>query len=69
MEQEVLKILFSGKSLDRYERVLHVPNSEGPGKYEENEGQPQRKRFLGWGRIGIRSIRCDTQELDGAQTC
>ncbi len=50
MEQEVLKILSSGKSTERYERVLHLFNSEDSGEYEEDEEQPQRKkRFLGWG--------------------
>lgn len=50
MEQEVLKILSSGKNLNRYERVLHLLNSEDSGECEE-ENQPQRKRFLGWGCI------------------
>lgn len=51
MEQEVLKILSSGKSLGRYERVLQLLNSEDCGEYEAE--QPQRKkRFLGWGCIG-----------------
>lgn len=50
MEQEVLKILSGGKSLDRYKKVLHLLNSEDSGEYEE-EKQPQRKRFLGWGCI------------------
>lgn len=50
MEQEVLKILSSGKCLNRYKRVLHLLNSEDSGECEE-EKQPQRKRFLGWGCI------------------
>ena len=50
MEQEILKILSSGKSLDRYKSVLHLLNSEDSGEYEE-EKQPQRKVFLGWGCI------------------
>lgn len=50
MEQEVLKILSSGKSLDRYKKVLHLLNYEDSGEYEEEE-QPQRKQFLGWGCI------------------
>ncbi len=50
MEQEVFKILSSGKSLDRYKSVLHLLNSEDSGEYEE-EKQPQRKVFLGWGCI------------------
>lgn len=51
MEQEVLKILSSGKSLDRYKKVLHLLNSEDCGEYEAE--QPHRKkRFLGWGCIG-----------------
>ncbi len=50
MEQEVFKILPSGKSLDRYKSVLHLLNSEDSGEYEE-EKQPQRKVFLGWGCI------------------
>lgn len=50
MEQEVLKIMSSGKSLDRYEKVLHLLNSEDSGEYEAE--QPQRKQFLGWGCIG-----------------
>lgn len=51
MEQEVLKILSSGKSLDRYKKVLHLLNCEDPDDYEEE--QPQRKkRFLGWCCIG-----------------
>lgn len=48
MEQEILKILSSGKSLDRYKSVLHLLNSEDSGEYEK---QPQRKVFLGWGCI------------------
>ena len=51
MEQEILKMLSSGKSLDRHKRVLHLLNSEDSGEYEE-EKQPQRKQFLGWGCIG-----------------
>lgn len=48
MEQEVLKILSSGKGLDRYKKVLHLLNNEDCGEYEAE--QPQRKkRFLGWG--------------------
>ena len=35
MEQEVLKMLSSGKSLDRHKRVLHLLNSEDSGEYEE----------------------------------
>lgn len=50
MEQEVLKILSSGKSLDRYKKVLYLLNGEDSDDYEE-EIQPQRKRFLGWGCI------------------
>ena len=50
MEQEVLKILSSGKSLDRYKKVLYLLNCEDSDDYEE-EIQPQRKRFLGWGCI------------------
>ncbi|MEZ3514509.1 MAG: hypothetical protein K1W37_04420 [Lachnospiraceae bacterium] len=51
MEQEILKMLSSGKSLDRHKRVLHLLNSEDSGECEE-ENQPQpRKRFLGWGCI------------------
>lgn len=50
MEREVLKMLSSGKSLDRHKRALHLLNSEDSGEYEE-EKQPQRKRFLGWGCI------------------
>lgn len=50
MEQEILKILSSGKSLDRYKKVLHLLNCEDSGEYEEEE-QPQRKQFLGWGCI------------------
>ena len=42
MEQEVLKILPSGKSLDRYKSVLHLL---------KEENQPQRIVFLGWGCI------------------
>lgn len=37
MEQEVLKILSSGKSLDRYKKVLHLLNCEDSGEYEEEE--------------------------------
>lgn len=49
MEQEVLKILSSGKCLDRYKRVLQFLNSEDFGECGD-EKQPQRKkRFLGWG--------------------
>lgn len=51
MENEVLKILSSGKSLDRYKRVLHLLNCKDSGEYEE-EKQSQRKQFLGWGCIG-----------------
>lgn len=51
MEQEILKMLSSRKSLDRHKRVLHLLNSEDSGEYEE-ENQPQRKQFLGWGCIG-----------------
>lgn len=48
MEQEVLKILSSGKSLGRYEKVLYLLNNDC-GEYEE---QPHRKKqFLGWGYI------------------
>ncbi len=50
MEQEILKILSSGKSLDRYKKVLHLLNNEDFGEYEEEE-QPRRKQFLGWGCI------------------
>lgn len=39
MENEVLKILSSGKSLDRYKRVLHLLNCKDSGEYEE-EKQP-----------------------------
>lgn len=42
MEQEVLKILSSGKDLGRYKKVLHLLNNEDCGEYEEEE-QPQRK--------------------------
>lgn len=48
MEQEVLKILSSGKGLDRYKKVLHLLNNEDCGEYEEEE-QLQRKKFLAWG--------------------
>ena len=50
MEQGILKILSSGKSLDRYKKVLHLLNGEDSGEYEEEE-QPRRKQFLGWGCI------------------
>lgn len=69
MEQEVLKILSSGKSLDRYERVLHLLNSEDSGEYEED--QPQRKkRFLGWGCIGKNSsVLIIAQKEEIASVC
>lgn len=35
MEQEVLKILSSGKCLDRYKRVLHLLNGEDSDKYKK----------------------------------
>ena len=41
MEQEVLKILSSGKSLDRYKKVLHLLNCEDSGEYEEEEQPPE----------------------------
>lgn len=54
MEQEVLKILSSGKSPDRYKKILQYLSAvpvDGD-EYEEDEEQPQRKkRFLGWGCI------------------
>lgn len=51
MEQEILKILSSGKGLDRYKKVLHLLNSEDCGEYEEKEQPQRKKRFLGWGCI------------------
>lgn len=46
MEQEVLKILSSGKSLDRYKKVLFLLNNKNCSGYKKM--QPQRKkRFLG----------------------
>ena len=46
MNEKVMKILNSGKSLDRYKKVLQLLNDKDCGEYEE---QPQRKKFLGWG--------------------
>ncbi len=51
MEQEVLKILSSGKSPDRYERILHCLNAVPVDSNEYEEEQPRRKQFLGWGCI------------------
>lgn len=51
MEQEILKILSSGKSLDRYKKVLHLLNRDDSGEYEEKEQPRRKKRFLGWGCI------------------
>lgn len=60
MEQEVLKILSSGKSLDRYKRVLHLLNGK----------QPQRKQFLGWGCIGKNiSVLIIAQKEGNASGC
>lgn len=55
MEQEVLKILSSSKSPDRYKKILQYLNAVpvDSNEYEEDEEQPQsKKRFLGWGCIG-----------------
>lgn len=65
MEQEVLKILSSGKSLDRYKKVLHLLNGEDSGDYEE-EIHPQRKRFLGWGCIRKKLI-CAYYSIKGGK--
>lgn len=54
MEQEVLKILSSGKCLDRYKRVLHLLNGEDSDKYKKK--QPRRKVFLGWSCIFKKQI-------------
>lgn len=44
MEQEVLKILSSGKCLDRYKRVLHLLNGEIPTSTRKNS--PEGKYSL-----------------------
>lgn len=60
MEQEVLKVLSSGKSLDRYKKILHLLSKEDCGEYEEE--QPRRK-FLGWGCLNKnKSVFIITQE-------
>ena len=46
MEQEVLKILSSGKCLNRYKRVLHLLNGEDSGEYEEEKQPP--KESIPW---------------------
>ncbi len=51
MEQEVLKILSSGKSPDRYKKVLQCLNAVPVDSNEYEEEQPRRKQFLGWGCI------------------
>lgn len=48
MEQEVLKILSSGKRLDRYKKALHLLNNKDCGEYEEEEQPQRKKRILGW---------------------
>mgnify|MGYP006964299418 CR=1 FL=1 len=69
MEREVLKMLSSGKSLDRHKRALHLLNSEDSGEYEE-EKQPQRKRFLGWGCIfKSKSVLIIAQKEENASGC
>jgi len=68
MEQEILKILSSGKSLDRYKKVLQLLNNEDCGEYEAE--QPQRKRFLGWGCIGKnKSVLIIAQKEEKASVC
>lgn len=68
MEQEVLKALSSGKSLDKYKKVLHLLNAEDCGEYEETNNRSQKK-FLGWGRLykKNKSVFIITQEGRGMQ--
>lgn len=49
VDNGVMEILRSGKRPDRYMAAVRLLNH---GDCGENEGQPQRKRFLGWGCIG-----------------
>lgn len=47
MEQEVLKILSSGKSLNRYKRVLHLLNDEDSDKYKKKTAPKESIPWLG----------------------
>ena len=57
LDQKILKILSSGKSLDRYERILHCLNAVpvDSNEYEEQPKQSSKRiRCLAYGFISSR---------------
>ncbi len=65
MEQEILKMLSSGKSLDRHKRVLHLLNSKDSGECEE-ENQPP-KEAIPWLGLHQKKLICAYYSIKGGK--